>query len=362
MAKSAFFLYDSRGAEIRHRSGLSAPDPFIYLQPEEEPAYVYFDAREYSAQKEKLEKMKNGVKIEQIETTNVQEIIKILRSIKINKLKVSFSLPYALAKEMEKNGISLEVYDYAAEREIKTEKELQYITDAQNANESAFELVWETLRQSIIRNGKLYFNDMPLTSEIIKSIIQKHLLEKNYSCPEGIIVSCGLKAAQPHNEGSGNILPNQTIIVDVFPRSQKTGFFGDMTRTFVKGTAPKEIQKMHEAVSETQKMIIEKATPGESCQSLHRLAADNFRRLGFKTGADYGFIHGTGHSLGLEIHEDPRLNLHSESVIKPGMAFTVEPGLYYPSVGGVRIEDIIIFQPNGKKQILSNFNKSYIIP
>lgn len=192
--------------------------------------------------------------------------------------------------------------------------------------------------------------------------IAKHLLESDYSNPEGIIVSCGKQATQPHNEGTGPLLPNQTIIVDIFPRSNKNGYFGDMTRTFVKGKASTEIKKMYLAVEKTQNKILESIKIGDRCSDVHQIAVDNFKKLGPKTTKNEGFIHGTGHSLGLNIHELPRLNAVSKSTIEPGMVFTVEPGLYYEKIGGVRIEDIVAFLPNGEKKILNKFNKPYLIP
>jgi len=362
MNKTAFLIFDSRGSEIRHRSGLTAPDPFIYLQPEGEKPVVYFSALEYGAQKEALGRLKNGVKIERIDSSPPVALIKILTKKNISAVKVPPSFPLEIAKSLEENNITIEIYDFEAERARKSISEIDNLAEAQKINETAFSLIYKILSESKIKNDRIYFDNEILTSEKMKMFIAKHFLESDYSNPEGIIVSCGKQAAQPHNEGTGPLLPNQTIVVDIFPRSNKTGYFGDMTRTFVKGKASNEIKKMYSAVEETQKKILDSIKIGDKCADVHQSAVTNFKKLGFKTTKKEGFIHGTGHSLGLNIHELPRLNIISKSIIEPGMVFTVEPGLYYEKIGGVRLEDIVAFLPSGEKKFLNKFNQSFIIP
>jgi Xaa-Pro aminopeptidase len=362
MNKSAYLIFDSRGAEIRARSGLTAPDPFIYLQPEGENPVVYFNALEYGAQKETLKQLKNGVQIEQIDSPPLIALIGILQKKMIRSVMVPPSFPIEAAKIIEKNNIDLEIYNFEAERAHKTKKEIKLIAEAQKINEKTFLLVYQILSESKIRKERLIFNDEILTSEAMKVLISKHLLESDYSNPEGIIVSSGKQAAQPHNDGSGPLSPNKTIVVDIFPKSNKTGYFSDMTRTFVKGKTSTEINKLYSAVEKTQKKVLESIKIGDSCSKVHQIAADSFKKLGYKTSKKEGFIHGTGHSLGLNIHELPRLNAISKSTVEPGMVFTVEPGLYYEKVGGVRLEDIVAFLPNGEKKILNNFNQPFLIP
>ncbi|MDO8511829.1 MAG: M24 family metallopeptidase [bacterium] len=362
MNKSAYLIFDSHGAEIRHRSGLTAPDPFIYLQPEGEKPVVYFSSLEYGAQKDLLAQLNNGVKIERIDLPPLIALIVILQKKKITTVKVPPSFPFEVAKIIEKKGITPEIHDFEAERAHKNTKEIDYLTEAQRINETAFSLVYRILSESKIKKDRIYFDNEILTSEKMKVLIAKHLLEADHSNPEGIIVASGKQATQPHNDGTGPLLPNQTIVVDIFPRSSKTGYFGDMTRTFVKGKASNEIKKMYSAVEETQKKILESINIGDSCAAVHQIAVANFKKLGYITTKNEGFIHGTGHSLGLNIHELPRLNAISKSIIEPGMIFTVEPGLYYKKIGGIRLEDIVAFLPNGEKKFLNNFNQSFIIP
>lgn len=362
MNKFAYLIFDARSAEIRRRTGLTSPDPFIYLQPSGQQPIVYFNALEYSAQKEKLAALKNGVAIKIITASPLQALLKILKDKKISTLKVSPTLPLATAEFLKENNLSLSIYDFTKEHEHKTAEEIGSLADAQHVTEDAFALAYGVLMKSEIKKNSIYYKGVPLTSELMKKFINKHLLDRGFSCPEGIIISCGKQAAQPHNEGTGQLLPHQTIIIDIFPRSDESGYFGDMTRTFVKGHASSEIKDLYKAVERAQKMALEEIQIGAKCSALHRKVVTIFRSFGYRTTNQQGFIHGTGHSLGLNIHEEPRLNSFSERIIEPGMVFTVEPGLYYPKIGGVRLEDIIAFSPSGEKKYLNNFNRPFIIP
>lgn len=373
MKKTADLLLDSRGPEIQHRSGLTAPDPFIYLFPEGEKPMVFFEGKEYGVQQEKLKTLHNGVQIEHIEPYTekitdtslpplIATLIYILNQFAIDTVRVSPSLSYSVGHALEKAGKKVIIYNYEAEREHKTEQEIQHLIAAQRVNESAFELAWNILRSSTIDGNTVVYEGQILTSEYMKALLRKHLLDKGYECPEGIVVASGEASARPHDMGSGPILPHTCIVVDIFPRSEKTGFFADMTRTFVKGNPSPEIQALYRAVEKVQKNAAERIAVGDSCREVHAQTVKEFADAGHQTSHEQGFMHGTGHSLGLSIHEEPRFNARSSRTIEPGMVFTVEPGLYYPAIGGVRIEDVVVFHPDGRKENITHFNKPYIIP
>ncbi|MFN7142092.1 MAG: M24 family metallopeptidase, partial [Limisphaerales bacterium] len=174
------------------------------------------------------------------------------------------------------------------------------------------------------------------------------------------IVACGKQGCDPHERGSGTLKANQPIIIDVFPRSQKTGYFGDITRTVVRGKASDTIKKMYHTVAHGQEIAFKKLGHGVSGSSVHQEILEYFESQGFKTGKSkgrmQGFFHGTGHGLGLEIHEPPRVSLSSNDTMKAGHVVTVEPGLYYPTMGGVRLEDVAYITKDGVKN-LTKFEK-----
>jgi Xaa-Pro aminopeptidase len=175
--------------------------------------------------------------------------------------------------------------------------------------------------------------------------------------PANTIVAGGDQACDPHERGFGPLKANSLIILDIFPRAAKSGYFGDMTRTVVRGRANEAQRKLWQTVREGQELALRKMKPGVDGLDLHNEVKRYFTDRGFPTevrdGRQVGFFHGTGHGLGLEIHEFPRFQ---KTVFKPGQVLTVEPGLYYPGVGGARIEDVAVVTKSGNR-LLSRFEK-----
>jgi len=153
----------------------------------------------------------------------------------------------------------------------------------------------------------------------------------------------------------GPLKANSLIIVDIFPRSAATGYFGDLTRTVLRGRASEGQRKLWETVNAGQALALKKMKPGVDGLTLHNEIKQFFADQGYPTevrnGQNVGFFHGTGHGLGLEIHEHPRFQ---KTVFKPGQVLTVEPGLYYPGLGGVRTEDVVAITKSGIR-MLSRF-------
>ena len=326
---TADLLLDARGPEILHRSGITAPDPFIYIYPEGGAPTVFFDAREYDVQKQKLTALGSGVQIERLEPFwkggLSETLLSILHELKIDTVRISPAMEYRYVSALKEDRTVIQVHDYEAERDKKTEKEIQMMVDAQRVNESAFDLVWNILSESVVKGNQILYRDEVLTSEILKSKIRIHLLEAAYGCPDGLIVASGEQTARPHGEGVGPILPYEAIIVDIFPRSEATGYVADMTRTFVKGKPKKDVLELFQAVEAVQKEIVDSIQVGERCCDVHARTITAFEKLGHPTSPERGFMHGTGHSLGLSVHEGPRINRTCERTIEAGMTLTVEP-------------------------------------
>ena len=167
----------------------------------------------------------------------------------------------------------------------------------------------------------------------------------------------GDQACDPHERGSGPLFANSLIILDVFPRDAKTGYFGDMTRTVLRGRASEAQRKLWQTVKDGQALALKRIKAGVDGMTIHKAIQTLFKRRGYPTevrkGKNVGFFHGTGHGLGLEIHEYPRLQ---KVVLKERQVLTVEPGLYYPGLGGVRHEDVVVVTKTGCR-ILSRFPK-----
>src|SRR5262249_32702701 len=155
---------------------------------------------------------------------------------------------------------------------------------------------------------------------------------------------------------SGPIRANTSIIMDIFPRSQTTGYFGDITRTIVRGRASDRLKHAYHSVLHGQEIGFRRISDGDNAYDIHYESIDCVATEGLTTrlmnGRMQGFFHGTGHGLGLDIHEAPSFGHRSKNVLRAGNVVTVEPGLYYQGMGGVRLEDVVIVTKTGCKNLV----------
>lgn len=209
-----------------------------------------------------------------------------------------------------------------------------------------------------IRNGVLFYEGRPLTAQKVRSMIEIYFLEDGFEAADTIFAP-GRAGADPHWRGEGPIHTGVPIVMDVFPRSRRTRYHSDMSRTFVVGRATKPVKEMHKAVMDAQDTAFERLEKGVSLSEVHKAVCDLFRKRGYPVPGDgrfpkRGFLHGTGHGLGLQVHEAPLVSV-TPDIFKPGDVVTVEPGLYDRRVGGMRIEDVVACMPDGSVRNLTNF-------
>ncbi|MBI2120109.1 MAG: aminopeptidase P family protein, partial [Parcubacteria group bacterium] len=192
-----------------------------------------------------------------------------------------------------------------------------------------------------------------LTSEMVKEVINVKLMEAG-SIAAHTIVSCGTQCVDPHHQGSGPLLACESIIMDVFPRSSRSRYFADMSRTAVRGKASEKLKRMYRAVKEGQDIAFRQIRDGADGMKIHEAIVKYFETCGFRTGEIggrmQGFFHGTGQGVGLDIHEPPRIS-RGRDILRAGQVVTVEPGLYYLDAGGVRIEDMVLVTKTGYKNL-----------
>lgn len=210
----------------------------------------------------------------------------------------------------------------------------------------------EVLKQSKIRRDrKLYWGNGVLTSERLRGEIDAAIVRVN-GLPANTIVAGGNQACDPHERGSGVLKAHEAIILDIFPRDSKTGYFGDLTRTFVKGRPSDPLRHLYETVKEGKAWVMKQVRPGQSGKQIHQALVDRFAKAGYPTeerkGKWFGFFHGIGHGLGLQVHEAPRF---SDTDFQVGEVITIEPGIYYPGLGGVRLEDVVVVTPTGIRNL-----------
>ena len=156
------------------------------------------------------------------------------------------------------------------------------------------------------------------------------------------IVAAGVRSALPHAQPTAaRLSPGDLVVVDM--GAFQEGYASDMTRMLSVGAPTAKVRRMYRAVLEAQLAAIEAVRPGVTTASVDAAA----RRVLAGYGLDHCFIHSTGHGLGLEIHEPPRLGKRDRHRLRPGMAITIEPGAYIEGFGGVRIEDTVVVTETG---------------
>jgi len=238
---------------------------------------------------------------------------------------------------------------FLEERLVKSPAEVECILRAMRRTEAALGAAIEAIREAEVMDGALRWRGEVLTAEALKRLIAVRLLEDGLLA-QHTIVACGEAACDPHNEGSGPLRSGQAIILDVFPRDEESRYFADITRTVVKGKAPERLREMYRAVAKGQDRALHLIRDGADGEAVHREVQAMLEGQGFRTGEVngrmQGFFHGTGHGLGLEVHELPRVS-KIPTTLRTGNVVTVEPGLYYPGIGGVRIEDVVVVTEHG---------------
>ncbi|MBX6324485.1 MAG: aminopeptidase P family protein [Chthoniobacterales bacterium] len=353
--------------DMLYATGFWAPDPFIFLERDGKRTLVLSDLEIDRARKQaradefvmfsELEKEVQGKSKKPPPYEKV--VAHFLKKRGVRSAIVPANFPLRYAEELAANRIRLRATNglFWPERETKSRREVQLMERALRITEAGLRRALEVLKVSRPGRGKrLQWGGRPLTSEILRAEIDSAVLRAG-GIPGGTIVAGGDQACDPHERGHGPLYAESLIILDVFPRDAKTGYFGDMTRTVVRGRASEAQRKLWETVKAGQALALKTIKAGIDGMTIHRAIQDLFARRGFPTevrnGRRVGFFHGTGHGLGLEIHEQPRLQ---KTVLKEGQVLTVEPGLYYPGLGGARLEDVVLVTKTGCR-ILSRFPK-----
>jgi Xaa-Pro aminopeptidase len=370
MPETLLMVADSeRDANMLYATGLFVPDPFIYLGFGRRPLIVLSDLEIDRARKQAphcrvaaLSAYQQKLRRSGVKSPGFAQVIReILRGRKIHHATVPDNFPLGLARELKKLGIKLKPQaGFFPEREFKSADEVRKISAALMMAEVGMAEGMQALRLSKIdRRRQLIYRGVPLTSERLRAVIDCAILQA-CGLAANTIVAGGKQGCDPHERGSGRLRANEPVIIDIFPRSQKTGYFGDITRTVVRGRATETVKKLYDTVFQGQKIALQKIRAGTSTAEIHECVLQFFTQRGYHTGKRNGrmegFFHGTGHGLGLEIHEAPRLGATSTGRLKTGQVVTVEPGLYYPEIGGVRLEDVVLVAANGAKN-LTRFEK-----
>lgn len=349
-------------ADMLYATRFFAPDPFIFLEQNGRRTLVLSDLEIDRGRKQATadqllpySKFEKEVQGSSPKTPPYEKVLAhFLVQKKVRSALVPANFPLGLARELESRRIRLQpTHDlFWPEREAKTEAELRLMRKALEITEAGMKRGFDVLKRAQPGKGqKLQWSGKPLTSEVLRAEIDTAVLRAG-GLPANTIVAGGDQACDPHERGHGPLSANSLIIIDIFPRSAASGYYGDLTRTVVRGRATEAQRQLWETVNEGQALALRKMKPGVDGLKLHLEVKQFFTDRGFPTrvkdGRQTGFFHGTGHGLGLEIHEFPRFQ---KTIFKPGQVLTVEPGLYYPGLGGVRTEDVVAITKRGVRML-----------
>jgi len=284
-------------------------------------------------------------------------ILALLAQGSVQQVRVPAMFPAGLLRRLEQAGIEVEVLakEPFPRRRQKSAEELRQMREVQQAAVLAMRAAIGWLAESCVdREGLLRTGDVVLTSEMLQRRIAEILLRHDCYCGE-TIVACGAQGADPHARGNGPLQAEQPIVIDIFPRHQGHGYCGDITRTVLKGKASRALKHMYLTVKGAHTAALRKVRAGVSTRAVHGAAVDGIARRGYPTGRDehgfHGFIHGTGHGVGLAIHEAPSVS-NQQTRLRAGDVITIEPGLYYPGLGGIRLEDTVVVTPQGWRYLV----------
>jgi Xaa-Pro aminopeptidase len=361
-------LADSEEADQRYLSGFDAPDDFLTLY--DGGVHLLVSGLEYGrarkeARAETVERTADfdaSAKLrEHGETEGTHRLhAEFLASHGVESVAVPSAFPLGAADGLRERGIEVEPdHDDTVGRirAIKTETEIDWMRESQRANEKAMATAERMLRDAEPDvDGVLHLDGETLTSERVTEEIEVSLLRNGCALAE-TIVACGVQAADPHDRGSGSLYEDEPIIVDIFPHSKETGYFADMTRTFCVGEPSDTVREWYDLTEEAMDAAFGVLEAGVSGSEVHDAVCDVYEDAGWPTlrsdeSTETGFIHSTGHGVGLDIHEYPRIST-TDNELEAGMVVTVEPGLYDPEHGGVRIEDIVVVREGGFENLTS---------
>jgi Xaa-Pro aminopeptidase len=364
------FIYaaSDQSADLLYLSGVFVPDPFLAIIAKKK-SYAIVSQLEYGRVakhshfhevmllEEIRQKAAENLQIPLAEVGPGELMVYFAQRFAVKKIEVPADFPAIYYAKLFEAGYRVHIVEGAffPQRAKKNDAEARAIKRGNAASAAGIRAAEAVLRAGKIEGDRILYEGRPLTSERLRSVIDHACLEKGATASHTIVAG-GRQACDPHEVGHGLLRPNELIIIDVFPRVQKTGYHGDMTRTFLKGRANPAQRALVKAVREAQLAALEKVKGGAKGSHVHAAACAVFEKEGFvterrKTGF-VGFIHSTGHGLGLEVHEAPRISKDAPK-LEAGQVITIEPGLYYPEIGGCRIEDVVRITKNSYEKLSS---------
>jgi Xaa-Pro aminopeptidase len=384
MSQPARLLY-ANNSDWRYATGL-APDsrPNLWYKAPSGQTHIFAGNRDFGEWKQSatVSHVHNwNTVVAELEKTNAEKpflgmVSWLIQHEKPEHIEIPSYTPVAFYQQLQTLGVPLVITKgdtFFTERVLKTEPEIAKLQEAQQLNEQLMQLAVNMLQTAKIGHDKtLMLEGSPLTSERIRLAMETETLKLGGRIGIPTIVACGAQAAYPHERGHGALKADAFILIDTFPI--KNDYWGDMSRTFVKGTPSPWHVKVYEAVLGAFNHGLAQIKAGAEGQVINASIDTYYEELDMPSGTDtngtpYGWkkMHGLGHSVGLDIHDPGALTLNNAPcTLQAGMVTSVEPGLYYPSdvnggVGGVRIEDVLVVTENGHHNLTTFPKDTWVI-
>jgi Xaa-Pro aminopeptidase len=361
-----------RSAALRHELPLGIVDPFSYFEVDGRRVAVIS-----SMEAGRLRRAAPGVEVIDPYELGFDELVE--RGLRWDELEVELcargaarlgagrlvvpaALPVAVADRLRADGVEVvpDESEFVRRRRAKNASEVEGVRRAQAAADAGMAAAAELLRAAEPRDGVLAVNGEPLTSEAVRTRIREVCAELGAPAGEDIIVAGGPAGATGHEQGSGPLPVGAPVIVDIWPRDERSGCFSDMTRTFVVGAEPAEdVSEWHSLTRTALERVYEGLRPGVTGRELFALACDVYEEAGEPTQRtkpegeplEDGFFHSLGHGVGLEVHEEPGLGRSGTDPLVPGDVVAIEPGCYRSGYGGVRLEDLALVTEDGHERL-----------
>ncbi len=361
-----------RSAALRHELPLGIVDPFDYFEVAGRRVVVIS-----SLEAARVKAAAAGVEVLDPYSLGLDDLIaagmrwheidvelcaRAAARLEARRLVVPAELPVAVADRLRADGVEVvpDALEFTRRRRSKTPAEIEGVRRAQAAADAGMAAAAALLRTASARNGALASDGEPLTAEAVRARIRDVCAELGAPAPEDIIVAAGPAGASGHEQGRGPLPAGVPVIIDLWPRDERSGCWADMTRTFVAGGEPaRDVAAWHALALEALERVRMRARPGVSGRELFDVACDVFEAAGEPTQRTKpegeplsdGFFHSLGHGVGLEVHEEPALGRTGADPLVPGDVVAVEPGCYRSGYGGVRLEDLLLVTEDGCERL-----------